>query len=145
MSRRKDGTFAKGASGNPKGRPRSEAVELRRQLAAKGADVAKVVLDLALSGDLEACKLVLARLVPPLKASAAPVLLDTPIDPSTPLEAAQALLRATTEGTIPPDIAAALVSAIAHLAKIEEVQELRDRLAALEAALQLPTAHENPC
>jgi len=37
-ARTKRGTFQKGTSGNPSGRPKSESAELRRALAAPGED-----------------------------------------------------------------------------------------------------------
>lgn len=43
-------------------------------------------------------------------------------------------------GTLPPDIATALVTACGTLARIEEIEDLRDRLSALEKATSPPTS-----
>ena len=46
-----------------------------------------------------------------------------------------ALVRAATDGTLPPDVACELISAIAKAAGVEEADELRKRLEAMEAKL----------
>jgi hypothetical protein len=135
LARLPDGRFPPGASGNPTGRPKTESAALRAELAEHGEDIAKVVLDAALAGDLQAAKLVLDRISPPLKAQAAPVLLDLP-SPENATGAAAAIIRAAADGEIPPDVATQLVGAVGTLARIIEIDELKDRLEALERAIK---------
>lgn len=130
-----DGRFRPGMSGNPSGRPKTESARLRASLAEHGEDVAKVVLDAALEGDLQAAKLVLDRISPPLKAQAAPVLLDLPNSDNATATAA-AIIRAAADGELPPDIAAQLVAAAGTLARIVEIDGLKDRLESLERAIK---------
>lgn len=78
VTRLPSGRFSPGASGNPTGRPRTESAALRAQLAEHGPAIAAVVIEAATGGDLQAAKLVLDRISPPLKAQAAPVLPDLP-------------------------------------------------------------------
>jgi hypothetical protein len=135
LARLPDGRFPPGASGNPAGRPKTESAALRAELAEHGEDIAKVVLDAALAGDLHAAKLVLDRISPPLKAQAAPVLLNLP-SPENATGTAAAIIRAAADGEIPPDVATQLVGAVGTLARIIEIDELKDRLEALERAIK---------
>lgn len=53
------GRFTKGQSGNPSGRPSRGRTDLRQKLEKDADKVLDVVMELALAGDLAACKLVL--------------------------------------------------------------------------------------
>lgn len=126
------GTFPKGVSGNPLGRPRSESTLLRTRLAEQGEEVAQVVIEAALRGDMQAAKIVLERLCPPLKPSAAPVMIDLPANPGLG-DTARAVIQHAANGQIAPDVAGQLVQAVASLARVVEIDELERRLTALEA------------
>ena len=128
------GRFSPGTSGNPQGRPKSETAALRESLADGAADVVKAILDAAKAGDMQAAKMILDRLLPPVKASAAPVAVNLPAS-FTPLDAGTAFLAAAASGELAPDIASSLVSAAGTLARVQEIQDLADRLEALEKAL----------
>lgn len=131
------GQFAPGTSGNPQGRPKSETAFLRESLADGAADVVKSILKAAKAGDMQACKIVLDRLLPPLKATAQSVHLALP-ESASPLEIARAILSATASGTLAPDLAAQLVSAVGTFCRIEEIEELRVRISSLERATRPP-------
>jgi hypothetical protein len=133
-TRQPDGTFPKGISGNPKGRPKSEIMELRKQIAPKAEAIIQQVVNQALDGDLAAAKILLDRVLPPLKPVSAPVLIATDSDDS-PVKKAEAFLSAAASGQISSDIAAQLIQAVANLCRIVENEELRDRIQALEAAI----------
>jgi hypothetical protein len=136
VTRLPDGRFSPGASGNPTGRPRTESAALRAQLAENGPAIAAVVIEAAIGGDLQAAKLVLDRISPPLRAQAAPILLDLPGRPENATSTAAAIIRAAADGDLPPDVAAQLVAAVGTLARIIEVDELKDRLESLERAMK---------
>jgi hypothetical protein len=87
---------------------------------------------------MTAARLVLERIVPPLKANAAPIQVELPESP-TPLSLANSFIAAAARGELPPDIATQLVSATAQLCRLTNFEELRDRLEALERALSDPT------
>lgn len=123
--------FTKGKSGNPRGRPKADSALLRKALAARGADVAGVVLAAALNGDLTTCKMVLERLIPPLKSTASPVVLAIPDDAGL-TDSGEAILAAAVCGKLPPDIASQLITAIGTLARISEIDELDKRIKLLE-------------
>ena len=135
VTRMPSGRFSPGASGNPTGRPRTESAALRAALAEHGPAIAAVVIEAAIGGDLQAAKLVLDRIIPPLRAQAAPVLLDLP-GPENATATAAAIIRAAADGELPPDVATQLVAAVGTLARIIEIDELKDRLESLERAIK---------
>ena len=62
-----------GQSGNPKGRPvgsRNKQNVVAEEFAKDGSKVARIVMDAALAGDMQAASLVLQRMCPPLRARA---------------------------------------------------------------------------
>ncbi len=135
VTRMPSGRFSPGVSGNPTGRPKSESAALRAELAEHGPAIAAVVVEAAIGGDLQAAKLVLDRIIPPLKAHAAPILLDLPSSENATGTAA-AIIRAAADGSLPPDVAAQLVAAVGTLARIIEIDEFKDRLESLERAIK---------
>jgi hypothetical protein len=141
LPRASDGRFTLGTSGNPQGRPKSETAALRQSLAEGAADVVTAILRAAKAGDMQAAKIVLDRLLPPLKATTQSVHLSLP-ESASPLDIASAILAATASGTLAPDIAAQLVGAVGTFCRIEETAELRSRIAALERATRPPVANK---
>ncbi|WP_417584629.1 DUF5681 domain-containing protein [Nitrincola sp.] len=131
--RDKSGRWVKGSTPNPSGRPKTASAELKRQLAQHGTQVVQTVVDAALAGDLTACKLVLDRISPALKPVASPINIELP-DNAGLAGTARAFVDAAATGKIPPDVAGQLVTAVASLARITEIDELERRLTALEAA-----------
>ncbi len=125
--------FKPGKSGNPGGRASAGLTELRQRLAKDGLKVADIVLKQALAGDLAACKMVLDRLSPPLKPIAAPVSIALPDDAGI-ADTARAFVAAAASGDMPADLAAAMVTAVAGLARIIEIDDLQKRIELLEAA-----------
>jgi hypothetical protein len=131
LARQPDGTFSKGASGNPKGRPKTETAALRMQIAPQAEAIIRQVISQALDGDLSAAKLILDRILPPLKPVTAPVTI--PFEGVESLsDHARAILSAASSGEISSDIAAQLIQSTANLTRIIEVEDLRERLEALE-------------
>lgn len=137
MSGKRAGPWKPGQSGNPKGRPpgsRNRATLLA--LAAMEGDLTEivgVVLAAARGGDLIAARLVLERLVPPMRDR--PVTLDLP-DTSTleGVSAAQAaLVAAVATGELTPAEADTLAGIVDARRKAMETEELDARVRALEA------------
>lgn len=56
-------------------------------------------------------------------------------DKATPLQKAEAILKAVSKGQMPPDIGAMLIQAAKHVIDIEETTELKERLDAIEKEL----------
>lgn len=127
------GRFKKGHSGNPGGR--SGQTQAIRAKLAEGADaVTKKVLAAAKKGDMQACRLILERLVPPIKATAEPVQFD--LDDSDLPSAAKSILRAIAAGDLPPDQGRHLIEAISAVAKVIEVEELEKAVEELRERIE---------
>ncbi|MFZ4221436.1 DUF5681 domain-containing protein, partial [Enterobacter ludwigii] len=57
------GRFRKGTSGNPGGRS-GKSAQMRKKLESGAADAVRTIVDAAKEGDLQACRLILERVVP---------------------------------------------------------------------------------
>lgn len=126
--------FKPGRSGNPKGRPRgakNKANALRSRIVEEIPGIVDNLIEAAKGGDMQAARLLIERAIPTLRAEEALVTLDLPQD--APLsEQGAAILRAVADGLITPSQGAAMVQSLAGLARIIEVSELEERIAALE-------------
>lgn len=71
---------------------------------------------------MQACRLILERLVPPVKPTAEPVQFE--LDDTDLPSAAKSILRAIAGGAIPPDQGRHLIDGISAVAKVIEVAEL---------------------
>ena len=123
-----------GQTGNPKGRPpgQSEITRLRASLARDAPDILAGLVIAAKGGDVQAARLILERILPPIKAIEQAVELQLP-DGGTLTAKAAAVLSAAAAGDLAPGQAAQLIAALGTLAKIHEVDELAARITALEA------------
>ncbi len=128
-----------GQSGNPKGRaPGSGQVQMLRAALGEHLDeVLEVVVAQAQAGDMQACRLILDRVLPALRPAEQPVALEMPKD-GTLTQQAQAVLTAAADGSLGPGQAAQLVSAIAAVGKVAELDEMNRRIEALEAKYGKP-------
>lgn len=130
--------FIKGQSGNPTGRPKgikNKATLLRESLEDDLPSLLDVVKKQALEGDIQAAKLILERVLPALKTTAPVIELPELSEATTLSEKAEAIITATGNGQLAPDLAAQLISAVATLAKVIEIDQLQERLEALEQHL----------
>lgn len=129
------GRWPKGVSGNPAGRPKgslSKRDKIAQVLNDDGPQVARVVADAALAGDMTAAGLVLSRLLPPMRAQAERVQFE--LSPDVPLSAqAQEILLAVSEGKLDADTARILIGCIQSVAGIKATEELEQRILILEA------------
>lgn len=130
----KRGTFKAGKSGNPAGRPvgSGEAAKWRAAIGKDAGKVIAVVVKLALSGDVAACRMVLERAVPALK----------PIDQAVPLllpaggtltDKAGAMVDAMADGRLSPQSTASMIGALANMVRVIETDEILRRLEKMEA------------
>lgn len=131
--------FKPGQSGNPAGKPkgvRHKATQaVQALLEGEIEALTRKAIELALSGDVTALKLCLERLAPAIKPTALPVEISHTVQGSM-ADTARAMVTAAANGEMPPDIAAQLVSALASVAKVEELETIKQRLEGLEAALK---------
>lgn len=131
--RRKNGTFAKGQTGNPGGRPGNLA-NLRAKLTAGSDEIGTVVLAAAKGGDMQACRLILERIVPALKPITEPVPFD--LDDTDLPSTARSIMRAIASGALPGDQGKVLLDAVLGMSRVIEVADLDQRLKALEASME---------
>ncbi|HBR4754302.1 TPA: hypothetical protein L9W62_000052 [Klebsiella pneumoniae] len=129
-SRDKAGRFRKGVSGNPGGRS-TKTAELRRVLESGADDAVKTIMEAAKGGDMAACRLILDRVVPPSKPVYQPVSFE--LDDSDLSAAARSVVKAIAAGELPADQGKMILEGLANMTKIIEVQEIVERLNALEA------------
>lgn len=127
--------WVKGQSGNPKGRPpgRPDArTKIARSLMEDGPAIARVVIDAALEGDLQACNIVLSRIAPAIKPQAERVAFN--FDASAPMpQQIEAVLCAIAAGEVAPDVGQTIISALGTLADARAVADLEARINSLEA------------
>jgi len=128
--------FKKGQSGNPNGRPpgKTPGAQIRKAIVERKDDILAAVIDAAVNGDMQACKMLLDRITPTLKPQATPV--NIPTGATLP-ETGGNVVDATLNGSIAPDVGAMLIRALAEQGKLIELQELTERLQRIEKQLEL--------
>lgn len=124
-----------GESGNPKGRlPGSgEVAKLRAGIAKHVPGIIQALVKQAKAGDTAAARLLLERVVAPVKATELPMPVGG-VDQGSLSDQGRALLAAAVAGTLPPSYVADLLAALAAQARIVEADEFEKRLRALEQA-----------
>lgn len=127
------GRWKPGQSGNPGGRS-SQVGKLRAKLASGADDVAVVVMEAAKGGDMQACRLILERMVPALKPVAEAVKFE--LDDTDLPACARSILAAVAAGTLPPDQGKSLIDAVVSMARVIEVSELEQQLAQLRELME---------
>ena len=140
IGRNPDGTFAKGYVANPAGKPKGARHRATRAAEAlldgEAEELTRLCIDKARGGDMTALRLVMERILPPRKDR--PVEVDMPriTAASDLIAAAAALTQAVASGDITPGEAADLSRLVESTAKAIEVNELAERLAKLEQAIE---------
>ena len=126
--------FLPGQSGNPAGKkPGTLSLpgKLRAALGAEAGEILEAMVAKAKDGDTTAARLILDRVVAPLRATDEPLPLPS-TDLSDLSRAPVALLGALSQGTITPAQLNEIAGALASLVRVREATELEARLAALE-------------
>jgi dihydrodipicolinate synthase/N-acetylneuraminate lyase len=118
--------------GCPKG-SRDRRSNLRYGLLKEVPAILKTLAAAAKGGDIQAARLILERTLPALKSAAETLTLP---GADTPASQGRTVLGACAQGDISPDEAATLMQAISAQARVVEVEELTQRVQALEQALQ---------
>ncbi len=121
-------------SPNPAGRPRitDRKARVTQALLDEAPAIVRVVLDAAKEGDLSACGMVLARIVPALRAQAERVSFD--FNPSAPVaQQIEAVLAGIASGVLSADLGRDVIAAIGTLSNARAVEELEARIITLEA------------
>ena len=129
----KRGRWKEGESGNPTGRrPGTGAVaKLRDSIAAHLPEIIAQLVNKAREGDSQAARLLLERVLPPMKAIEQAVKLSLPVGEGITAQGV-AIVQAVAAGTIAPGQGAALLNGLGALARIKEIDELEQRISKLE-------------
>jgi hypothetical protein len=128
------GRWAKGQSGNPKGRPPGiidKRTKVTQALFDDAPAVARVVIDAALDGDVQAAALVLSRVAPPIKSQAERVQFELNKDAPLSDQASQ-ILQAVADGKVDPETGRVLLTCVQAVAGIRAFEELEHRIIVLE-------------
>jgi hypothetical protein len=123
--------WKRGQSGNPKGRPRGtgKVAEMRDSIAEQIPAIINKLVDAAQNGDIQAARLLLDRVIPPLKATESPVELAMPT--GTPADQSRAVLTAVGDGVITVQQGVQIIAsleALARLAKIDKTEKAQDEI-----------------
>ena len=132
-SRDQQGQWLPGSSGNPAGRPTGSGhvARLRAELAQELPTIIQSLIEQAKAGDIQAIRIILDRVIPPLKAVDLPVSLELPAGGLS--DQGRAIIASATCGEVSPADASQLLGAISQLARIQEVDALVERVEKLEA------------
>lgn len=131
------GSWKKGQSGNPAGRPKGIKdwrIKYRKDFEEAAPGLIKKLIDMAKEGDTHAMKLCIERAIPAYKPTDVAVELAN-FDGSLS-ERGDAILRSMSEGELTPDQGGSLLRAIAEQAKITQLDELTQRMEALEKLIE---------
>jgi hypothetical protein len=122
----------KSESGNPRGRPKGtgEIGRLRAAIAEAMPGILAVLTEKAQAGDVQAARLLLERVLPPVKPIELPA--PVPLEGATLTDQGRAVLRLLAAGEIGPMQAAALLGAVGQLAHVAELDDLARRVELLE-------------
>lgn len=141
VERDTNGRIMPGNSLNPNGKPKGtlgKAGRLREELAKEIPGILQTVVSQARSGDIQAARIILDRVLPPLRAQTERVELAQ-IAHGTLSARAGSVLSALSKGDVSPDTALQMLAALGTLAKLNEMQDLADRITALERGTQNDT------
>jgi hypothetical protein len=126
------GQWKAGQSGNAKGRPTGtgEVGKLPAAIAKHVPEILSKLVEAAKAGDVASARLLLARVIPPVRASEESVSLALP--DGTLTEQGRAVPAAVASGVVAPTQGAALIAALGAMGKLTEPDELTRRVQALE-------------
>jgi hypothetical protein len=128
--------FKPGSSGNPSGRPKGikdKRVALRSLFEAHADKLAKQAINLALAGDVQALRICVDRIIPPVREDRLQIDLPPIADAAGCAEAQAAIMKAVASGELLPSQGDALAGLVEHRRKAIESSEIMKRLEALEA------------
>lgn len=133
IEKKKRGKWKSGESGNPNGRPPGvgEVTKLRNSIAEHLPEIITQLVTKAKEGDAQAARLLLERVLPPMKAIEPMVELTLPNGEGITAQG-MAIVQAVAAGTLAPSQGAALLSGLGALARIREIDELEKRITQLE-------------
>lgn len=133
--------FQQGSSGNPKGRPSgtlTKHAKMRQLLESRADELISKCVDLALSGDVNALRLCIERLIPRAKDEPVTISLTSNTMPSEVLKsAALEILNKLEIGAVTPEQAKLLFSILREYREGEVALDLYKKINEIKTNLQL--------
>ncbi len=129
--------FKPGQSGNPNGRPKGAlnkaSLAIRALMEGEAEELGRVAIHKALEGDMTALRLCMERILPAAKDTPIQFELPAMSNASEAAVAAQAVLKAVSEGNVTPLEGATVMGLLEQYRRTLEASEFEKRLEALEA------------
>jgi len=128
--------WSSGVSGNPAGRPPGrpdKRLLATQQMLDEMRNIIAVLVGKALEGDTNAASIVLAKILPSVKAQAEKVSFSFSAGAPISEQVAQ-VLDAVAAGAVAPDVGRLIIDSIKSLADVRATEELAARIEALEEA-----------
>jgi hypothetical protein len=104
---------------------------LRESIATHIPEIITQMVNKAKEGDVHAARLLLERVIPPLKSTELSVSIAMP-ENATLSEQGQTIIQSIADGTLTPGQGQALLSGLGSQARLIEITELEERITALE-------------
>lgn len=130
--------FQQGKSGNPNGRPKGvkdRRVALREKLLPHADQLIEMVTTFAKAGDMQAMKIVMDRIMPPLKEEPIQVTIPKIGSAEDCVKAQAAVVNAVAAGDMLPSEGQVMANLIDAQRRAYETNELANRLEAIEEAI----------
>lgn len=130
--------FTKGQSGNPAGRKKGikdRRVSLREKFAASTDDLVETVILFAKSGDMQAMRIAMDRIIPPIKEERIQVAIPSIKNAEDCTRAQATVLNAVAAGELLPSEGQTMASLIDAQRRAYETTDLVKRLEAIEQAI----------
>lgn len=132
QGRSKSGKFTKGNKVGTNGRPPGKTISgrLREAVSEHFDEIVTALLTQARSGDVQAATLLLSRTCPAMRSISVPT--PFPLNEGDLVDKAKGILEETSKGSMAIEDGAKLISSLAGVAKLKEIDELERRIENLE-------------
>ena len=124
--------FSKGETGNPSGRKKGVPNRQLMTIRGKGDDIVLQVIAQAENGCLPSQKMVMDRIVAPLKSVELPLIVTGYPKKGTVLDKANFFVDAVAAGKIPPSAGASIIQSLSSICRIKELVDFEERLIEVE-------------
>lgn len=134
--KQKNTKFSKGQSGNPNGRPKGSlnksTIVARSMFESEIEEVSQKVIELAKSGDIQAIKIIIDRIIAPKKENSITFPFQDIINSTDLIQASNSIISSASNGHITISEAKDLVSLLDSMRRNIEIEDLEKRLEKLE-------------